>query len=159
MAKVFLVCGKLCSGKSVYAEALRKEHKAVILSADEITLALFGQDAGEKHDEYTKKVQKYLYEKSLDIIGIGVDVILDWGFGMKREREFARKFYYSRNISFEFHYIDIDDREWERRIKERNRNVLAGKVNAYYVFDGLRAKLSSTFEKPDRNEMDMWIQS
>ena len=40
MARVFLVCGKLCSGKSICAETLKKEHKAVILSVDEITLAL-----------------------------------------------------------------------------------------------------------------------
>lgn len=159
MAKVFLVCGKLCSGKSVHAETLRKEHKAVILSVDEITLALFGQDAGEKHDEYAKRVKKYLFEKSLNIIEIGVDVILDWGFGTKKEREFAREFYCSRNISLKFHYIDIDDKEWERRIQERNRNVLADRVNAYYVVDELRTKLNSTFEKPNRNEMDIWLQS
>ena len=78
---------------------------------------------------------------------------------MQKEREFAREFYCSGNISLEFHYIDIDDKEWERRIKERNRNVLAGRVNAYYVVDELRMKLNSTFEKPDRNEMDIWLQS
>ena len=47
MAKIYLMCGKLCSGKSTRAEQLRREHRAVLLSVDEITLALFGQDAGE----------------------------------------------------------------------------------------------------------------
>ncbi|MDE5803863.1 MAG: hypothetical protein K2I22_13225 [Lachnospiraceae bacterium] len=61
---------------------------------------------------------------------------------IRKEREFAREFYCSGNISLEFHYIDIDDKEWERRIKERNRNVLAGRVNAYYVVDELRMKLN-----------------
>ena len=51
---------------------------------------------------------------------------------IRKEREFAREFYCSRNISLEFHYIDIDE---------------------------LRTKLNSTFEKPDRNEMDIWLQS
>ena len=40
MARVFLVCGKLCSGKRIYAEMLRKEHKAVIPSVAAITLAV-----------------------------------------------------------------------------------------------------------------------
>lgn len=159
MAKVFMVCGKLCSGKSTYSKALRKEHKAVILSVDEITLALFGQDAGEKHDDYAKRAKKYLYGKSLEIIEMDINVILDWGFGTKQEREFARKFYGSRNISFEFYYIDIDDEEWNRRMEKRNKDVLAGKANAYYVADELVAKLDSIFEKPDRNEIDVWIES
>ncbi|MDE6745031.1 MAG: ATP-binding protein, partial [Oscillospiraceae bacterium] len=58
-AKVILICGKICSGKSFYAERLRKEHGAVMLSVDEITLSLFGQHIGEKHDEICERTQKY----------------------------------------------------------------------------------------------------
>ena len=36
--------------KKPRSESLRK--KAVVLSVDEIILALFGQDTGEKHDDY-----------------------------------------------------------------------------------------------------------
>ena len=159
MAKVFMVCGRLCSGKSTYAERLRKEHRAVILSVDEITLALFGQDAGEKHDDYARRAQKYLYGKSLDILEMDINVILDWGFHTKQERDYAREFYGAGNIPFEFHYIDITDEEWNRRIEKRNREILAGRASAYYVVDELVAKLNSVFEKPDRQEMDVWIQN
>ena len=159
MARVFMMCGKLCSGKSTYAEMLRKEHRAIILSIDEITLALFGQDAGEKHDDYSRRAQKYLYGKSLDILEMDINVILDWGFSTKSERNFAREFYRSRNIPSEFYYFDIDDEEWNRRIEKRNRDVLAGKTNAYYVVNDLIAKLDSIFEMPDRNEIDVWVQS
>ena len=51
MAKIFLMCGKICSGKTTYARKLREQNKAVILSADEIMLALFGSDAGDKHEK------------------------------------------------------------------------------------------------------------
>lgn len=159
MAKAFIICGKLCSGKSTYAEALRKEHRAVLLSVDEILLALFSQDAGEKHDDYVKRVKDYLYVKSLSILEMDINIILDWGFGAKREREFTREFYGSRNIPFEFHYIDVGDEEWNRRIERRNEEVLAGGINAYYVVDELKVKLDSVFEQPDRSEMDRWIQS
>ncbi len=157
MAKIYLICGKLCSGKSTYAEKLRRAHKAVVLSVDEIMLALFGQDAGEKHDDYAKNTKGYLYEKSLALVEAGVDVILDWGFGEKREREFARAFYSARNIPFEFHYIDVEPDEWHRRIEKRNRDVLANRVNAYYVVDELIVKLDAVFEKPDKSEIDVWI--
>ena len=48
MPKVIMTCGKICSGKSTYAQKLRLEYSAVILSVDEITLALFGNEAGRK---------------------------------------------------------------------------------------------------------------
>ena len=36
MAKVYLICGKLCCGKTTYAQKLCKENKAILLSVDEI---------------------------------------------------------------------------------------------------------------------------
>ena len=50
MAKVYLICGKICSGKTTYAEKLCAENDAVLLSVDEMTLTVFGQNCGEKHD-------------------------------------------------------------------------------------------------------------
>lgn len=159
MAKVIMICGKICSGKSTYSEKLRKENKAVVLSVDEITLALFEQSVGEKHDEYVAKLKKYLFEKSLDIVLVGVDVILDWGFWTKAERDYAREFYSSRNINYEFHYIDISEKTWQVRLEKRNKEILAGEVEAYYVDANLKEKVESIFECPDKNEIDVWIES
>ena len=152
MAKIFLMCGKICSGKSTHAEKLRKEYNAVILSVDEITLALFGQDAGEKHDYYVEKLKEYLYKKSLEILEAGVNVVLDWGYWIKAERDFAREYYSSHNVEYEFHYIDISDEEWYRRLAKRNEDVLAKKTDAYYVDDGLAKKFQAIFEKPEKAE-------
>lgn len=43
-----MMCGKLCIGKDKRAAVLREEHKAVILSVAEITLALFQQCADRR---------------------------------------------------------------------------------------------------------------
>ncbi|MBR0132628.1 MAG: ATP-binding protein [Lachnospiraceae bacterium] len=152
MAKIFLMCGKICSGKSTHAEKLRKEYNAVILSVDEITLALFGQDAGEKHDYYVEKLKEYLYKKSLEILEAGVNVVLDWGYWTRAERDLAREFYGSHGVEYEFHYIDISDEEWYRRLAKRNEDVLAKKTDAYYVDDGLAKKFQAIFEKPEKAE-------
>ena len=157
MPKAVMICGKICSGKTTYAEKLRNAGKAVVLSVDEIMLALFGQYAGEKHDEYTAKTKDYLYKKSLEIIGSGADVILDWGFWTKEERVRARSFFGLNSIPNEFHYIDVDDGEWHRRIEKRNQDTLARKTDAYFIDDGLAAKFDSLFEKPDPSEIDLWV--
>lgn len=157
MAKVILICGKICSGKSTYAERLRSENKAVVLSVDEIMLTLFGLYAGDKHDEYAERTKKYLYDKSLEIMEAGMDVILDWGFWTRDERIFVKKFYTDRKIEHEFHYIDISDKIWKERLEKRNAEILAGAGNAYFVDENLAAKFESRFEMPDRDEIDIWV--
>ena len=109
MSKVFLICGKICCGKTTYAQKLCNDNNAVLLSVDEITLALFGQHCGDKHDEYVKRTEEYLLNKSLELINKDINVVLDWGFWTKAERESAKGFYKSRNIECELHYIDISD--------------------------------------------------
>ncbi len=153
---VFLICGKICSGKSFYAEKLRKEKSAVLLSVDEITLAIFGGHIGEKHDEVCENVQKYLFEKSLETAEVGCNVILDWGFWQKEDREYARKFYEDHGVPCEFHYIDVSDRQWRENISERNRAITEGTASAYYVDDNLAAKFGAQFEMPTKDEIDVW---
>ncbi len=156
---VFLICGKICSGKSFYANRLRKEKKAVLLSVDEITLTIFGSHIGEKHDKVCENVRKYLYEKSIEITEIGCNVILDWGFWQKEDRDFARKLYESRGVPCEFHYIDISDRQWQENIAERNKAITDGNVSAYYVDEALAAKFGALFEMPNKSEIDVWYKN
>ena len=93
MAKVVMTCGRICCGKSTYARRLSAELGAAVLSVDEIMLAVFGQYAGDKHDEYVEKLKRYLLNKSAELIGSGINVILDWGFWTMDERRAAREFY------------------------------------------------------------------
>ena len=157
MAKVTIICGKICCGKSTYAERLRAERRAVLLSIDEIMLAMFGQYVGDKHDEYVERTEKYLFNKSVEIVGSGIDVVLDWGLWTKEEREYAKEFYQSRNIECELHYIDISDEIWEERRNKRNEAVLMGEADAYYIDDNLAAKFGAIFEPPTEEEIDVWI--
>lgn len=157
MNKVIMTCGRICSGKSTYAAKLKTEHNAVILSVDEITLALFPDGAGEMLDTYVERAEKYLYKKSLEVIRAGCDVILDWGFWTKPEREYPRQFYGQNNIPCELHYLDISDELWNQRILNRNQLVKAGKVSAYYVDQGLAEKFAGIFQVPDENEIDKRI--
>lgn len=154
-AKAILICGKICSGKSTYAQKLKKQNNAVLLSVDEITLSVFDGDLGEKHDEMTGRIQKYLFEKSVQIIESGVSVILDWGFWRKTDRELARDFYESRSIPCELHYIDISEDTHRLNIAERNKAVSEGRTSAYFVDEGLYEKFCGIFESPQESEIDV----
>ena len=158
MPKVLIMCGKICSGKSTYAEKLKLENKAVILSVDELTLALFENQAGEKLDFYVEKLKEYFLKKSLDIVEAGADVILDWGFWTKKERDYAREFYDSRNMSYQFYYMNVGIDEWKKRILKRNQEIKREQLEAYPIDKGLLSKVEKMFEEPDRKELkDMII--
>ena len=156
MAKVILVCGRICSGKTTYAKRIRG---AVLLSVDEVMLALFGQHAGEKHDEYAKRTQALLRSKSLEFVEAGVDVVLDWGFWTQDSRKSMKRFYRERNVACEFHYIDPDEGVWKARLEERNSRILEGGNDAYYVDENLARKFESIFEAPEESEVDVWIRN
>ena len=155
MAKVYLICGKICCGKTTYANKICAENNAVLLSVDEITLALFGQHCGDKHDEYVERTEKYLLNKSLELIQKDINVVLDWGFWTKAKRLAVKEFYESRGIEYEFHYIDVSDEIWKYRLNKRNNAVLAEETSAYYVDDNLAAKFASIFEVPSEDEIDV----
>ena len=104
-----------------------------------------------------KKLERYLFDKSVEIVETGINVILDWGLWTKAEKAYAREFYRSRNINCEIHFIDISNETWQERLQKRNRLVTAKKINAYYVDARLRKKVESVFESPTKEEIDVWI--
>lgn len=157
MAKVIVTCGKICAGKSTYAEKICNENNGLIFSVDEIMLTVFGQDAGERHDEYVEKIKKYLLEKSCKAVFQGIDIVLDWGLWTAVERKNIREFYQRHGIECEIHYIEICDKTWKERIEKRNRLVTEGETDAYYIDEMLAKKLDSVFEEPEKHEIDVWV--
>jgi len=156
-AKVILVCGKICSGKSYYVNQIKKESGAVVLSCDELTWELFDNDLGDKHDAMMVRVHRYLHKKAAEIALAGCSVILEWGFWRRADRQFASQYYGGLGIPVEWHYIDISDENWQRNIASRNAAIAAGETHDYALDEGLLQKLLSLFEEPTRDEIDVWV--
>lgn len=159
MGKVYLICGKICSGKSYYAKSLKEKHNAVILSTDEATYDLIANEQGEFYNIFAQRVNGYLKKKAVEICKAGANVILDWGFWTKDNRIDISSYLQSCDISYEWHYIDVDDDTWNRNIEERNKRIEEGNGGSdFYVDEGLLNKLLSMFEVPDKAEMDVWYE-
>lgn len=157
MTKVITICGKICCGKSYYSRQLKERENAVILSCDELTDVLFDNNLGDKHDEMTKRIRKYLLKKTEDIIKTGTNVILDWGFWSNSDRKYIDDYFNSKGIECEWHYINIDDASWKKNIDERNQRVLTGVGGGdYYLDEGLMKKLLTKWEEPTKEEIDVW---
>ena len=156
MAKVYLICGKICSGKTWYARKIRDSAGAVILSTDEVTWDLTDNEQGAFYDEFAKRVNLYLRKKAVEIAGAGANVILDWGFWTRENRRDISAYLAEHGTDYEWHYISIGDERWKRNIAERNARIEQGnKSPDFYVDEGLLCKLESLFVPPEENEMDV----
>lgn len=147
MAKVLLLCGKICCGKSTYARSLGSGY--VTLSCDELMLSLFEEQLGDKHQEVTEKSKKYLLSLAGQILNAGANVILDWGFWKKEERLAVRKQLEAAGHSTELIYLKLSEEEWKRRIAKRNRER---DPLSYYVDDNMVQLFGSMFEEPGEDE-------
>ena len=84
---------------------------------------------------------------------------MDWGFWTKENRADISAYLKSYDISYEWHYIDIDDDTWNRNIEERNKRIEEGNGGSdFYMDEGLLNKLLSMFETPDKAEIDVWYE-
>ena len=158
VSNVIMLCGRLCSGKSTYSAMLRDELGAVVLSVDELMIAILGRETGDMHDEYVRRAKQYILRKAAETARAGAVVVLDQGFWSRAERRQAREFFASRGVDCELHFLRVSDEEWARRIDKRNSEVAEGRSDAYFVDDGLKAKFLAMFEEPDEDEADIVVE-
>ena len=157
MAKLLCICGKIGCGKTYYANRLKEQEHAVILSTDEVTYDLTNNQQGEGYDEFARRVNLYLRRKAVEIVNAGCTVILDWGFWTKENRKEIKRYGENNGVLVEMHYIDIDDKTWYENIEKRNNEVISGNGgSSFYVDEGLLNKVSSLFEIPEKEEIDIW---
>ena len=157
MAKLLCICGKIGCGKTYYANRLKEQEHAVILSTDEVTYDLTNNQQGDGYDEFAIRVNLYLRKKAVEIVNAGCTVILDWGFGTKENRKEIKRYGENNGVLVEMHYIDIDDKTWYENIEKRNNEVISGNGgSSFYVNEGLLNKVSSLFEIPEKEEIDIW---
>lgn len=156
MAKVILVCGKICSGKSYYSKELQKSLNAVIISPDEATYELINNEQGEFYNVFSQRLIKYLTHKVGEIAKAGATVIFERGLWSKQEREEVKEYFKSINVECEIHYVCVDDETWKENINDRNQKVLDGNGGPdFYLDEGLMKKLESFWEEPTEDEYDV----
>lgn len=161
MAKVILICGKICSGKTYYTKKLKSEGNYVVLSCDEL---MFDLDLDkllgyldDVHKVIIPKLKAYFLKKTVEFVNSGLNVILDFGFWSSSERKYVSNYFSEHGIRYEWHYVNVSDEDWKYNIAERNKKCIEDGINAYLVDEGLLRKFENEFEAPLHEEIDVWI--
>jgi predicted kinase len=113
--------GLPCSGKTTLAQKLEQELPALRLNLDEWHIRLFGQDAEEpEHDARHSLIETLLWNIASRALELGTNVILDYGFWAREEREDYRLRAKQLGASSQVHYLDVPEDELLRRLEKRN---------------------------------------
>ncbi|HWT26571.1 MAG TPA: AAA family ATPase, partial [Mobilitalea sp.] len=136
--------------------------KAIILSVDDLMLKLSDSCLGDRHGDVVGRCERYFYGLSEQIVSSGLDVIIDFGYWSKKERDAAKEYYKKAGITAELHYIKTSEEERSKRLAQRNEILqkqyeLNPKERLYIIGDELKDRLDLKFEEPSEAEIDVLI--
>jgi predicted kinase len=122
MATAHLLFGYLGSGKTTFAKRLEVEHGAVRFTPDEWMARLFGGDPPEQgFPEKAEAILELLEPLWTRCLSLGMDVVLDYGFWRRKERDEVRAVVEQLGASACLYRIECPHDEARRRIDARNQ--------------------------------------
>ena len=121
MATLLLMCGLPCSGKTTLAHKLERERDALRLTPDEWIIRLFGDGLTPPALDWCRDpVEAIQWEVAERALRLGLNVILDFGFWSRSEREEFRARAASLGARSEVHFLDVPREELSSRVAARN---------------------------------------
>ena len=151
MATLLLMCGLPGSGKTTLAKRLERERDALRLTPDEWIARLFGQSLTPPALDWCRDpVESIQWEVAERALRLGINVILDFGFWSRAEREEFRARAAALGAGSEVHFLDVPRAELSTRVAARNDEPPPG------TFRVTEAQLDAwwkVFEPPGEDEL------
>ena len=152
MATLHLMVGLPCSGKTTLAQKLEHERSALRLTPDEWQVGLFGQDAEEpEHDARHSLIEAMLWNIASRALGLGTNVILDFGFWAREEREEYRLRAKRLGAGSEVHLLDVPQEELLRRLAVRNSQP---SQESFHISEESMKPWIEFFQRPTPEELE-----
>jgi predicted kinase len=129
-----LMVGLPGSGKTTLARELETRYSALRLTLDEWHIRLFGSDVHDdsdesdwaKHNALHEAVESLLWEVAARVLTLGVDVILDFSFWVRSQRDELRAKARHLGADFKIHFTDVSEELLLERIRARNVRLPQG---------------------------------
>jgi len=158
MATLHLMVGLPCSGKTTLARDLETKYSALRLTPDEWHTRL-GHDYGYNmteaeeaiHNARHDDVESLMWDIAARVLVLGVDVILDFGFWSRSERDVFRSRAKELGVDFKIHFNDISHEELLKRLRTRNAKK---PVDTFVIPEAKLKEWIQIFEPPSSKEME-----
>ncbi len=143
--------GLPCSGKTTLVRQLEQQYSALRLTPDEWQTRLFGHDVGDPaHDARHDTIESLQWSIAARALVLRVNVILDFGFWARIEREDYRLRAARLGAASEVHFMDVSEQELLRRLSARNADLPEG---ATYLPEADLRNWMHIFQPPAPDEL------
>lgn len=152
MATLFLICGLPGAGKTTLAKELEQQHSAIRFSPDEwIAQIIADVNDLEELDRLRTPVETVQWQMAKRCLSLGCNVILEWGFWSREERDFYRREAEALGAKAQLIYLAVERDELWRRLERRNANLPEG---CFVVTEQDLDLWSSWFQAPSADELE-----
>lgn len=127
MPTLYLICGLPGAGKTTLARQIETTRRALRLCPDEwIDRLLADPNDSAELDRLRDPVEQIQWDLAKRALALGVDVVLEFGFWSRAERDFFRSEAEALGARVELHYLDVPREELLARLARRNANLPPG---------------------------------
>lgn len=148
---LYLLCGLPAAGKTTRARELEMAANAVRLTADEWIIRLYPDDAeAAARDERRDRVESLQWQLVERLLGIGTDVVLDWGLWTRTERAHYRQRAEALGARVKIELVEAPLSVLRGRIAARNRDRPPG---AFHISAEEMEEFAALFERPTAEEL------
>jgi predicted kinase len=149
-SRLVLVCGLPGSGKTTLAEKVAGEIGAARLSPDdwmrELGIDLFDQPA-------RGRVEALQWELAQELLTLGTNVVIEWGFWTRAERDALREGARRLDAAVELHHLDEPvDVLWERVCARGREEAWGSRAITREELE----EWAAAFEAPDGAELALY---
>lgn len=141
MPTLHLIHGFVGAGKTTFSKKLETEKQRVRFTCDEWMIALFGSNPPKSYfDKYLPKIKSLIWSEAKRFLGLGQDVILDFGFWQKAEREHYKKLAFEMGVKVQLYNLKCPEDIMKARVLKRTNEMPPGTFfideNALHEFKG-----------------------
>jgi len=149
MPTAHLIHGYLGAGKTTFARQLERDIPAIRFSQDEWMVRLYGDDPPvEQFAVFYRRIHEQVEEIWLRCLELGLDVVLDFGFWTRPERDATRVKITALGAEPRLYRLTCPEDEAWRRIESRNVNLHGSLLIVRNTFEVLKER----FEPLDPDE-------
>ncbi len=127
MATLFLIHGFIGSGKTTFSKKLEVEKNAVRFTPDEWMIHFYGVNPPEEmFSIYHDNINKMIEEMAIEFLKRAQNVILDYGFWKREDRDYFRNLALNLNFDCVFYSMNSDFEVCKERALKRTNDMPKG---------------------------------
>lgn len=148
--KLYLLSGKIASGKSTLATELATQKTTVLISEDHWNSNLYPDQIQTIQDyvRCSKQLRNAIGPHIISLLREGMSVVMDFPANTLEQRQWLRSLFETARVAHELHFLDITDDICKKRLRKRN----AVGEHAYQASDDQFDLFTSYFVAPSKEE-------